>query len=121
MASVLRVRGHEVQVVDANCEELQHSEVRNRIRGMEADMVAFRFTQTTIHADMEVANSAKSVCPDATTVGICWTLRTFANEIVRDEEDSDVYLMGEYGAHQTTLVNLLEARNWETVRETQNL
>jgi radical SAM superfamily enzyme YgiQ (UPF0313 family) len=111
MASVLRERGHEVQVVDANCEDLEHSQVRNRIGGIEPDMVVFRFTPTTIHADMEVAKSAKSVCPDTTTVGICWALRTFAKEIVRDKEDLDVYLMGEYGAYETTLVNLLEARN----------
>ena len=109
IASVLRGRGHDVQVIDANCEDLTCSEVRERMAEGQPDAVAFRFTPTTIVADMETANIAKSLHPDAPTIGICWTLKRFAEQIIRDHPNLDVYARGEYGSYESIFLELVES------------
>lgn len=111
MASVIREKGHDVRVIDANCTNLSYSEIRREIEECKPEVVVFRFTPATMSADMETARKTKTVCPNAMTVGICWTLRSFAEKIVQDNRDLDIYLVGEYGTYETTLLNVLEARN----------
>ncbi len=111
IAAVLREKGEEVQVIDANCENLSYSEAQERIGESKPDIVAFRFTPTTIEADMETARITKSLYPNAMTIGICWTLKRFAEKIIRDNKDLDIYLIGEYGTYETTFLSLVEAIN----------
>ena len=109
IASVLREKGQEIQVIDANCENLYYSKVQERIRESKPDIVAFRFTPTTIEADMETAKITKSLYPDAVTIGMCWTLKRFAEKIIKDNKDLDIYLKGEYGTYETIFLELIEA------------
>lgn len=109
IASFLREKGEDVQVIDANCENLSYSEIQKRMREIKPEIVAFRFTPTTIKADMETAKIAKSLYPDALTIGICWTLKRFAEKIIKDNKDLDVYLKGEYGTYETIFLKLIEA------------
>jgi len=111
IASVLREKGQEVQVIDANCENLSYPEVQEGIGEMEPDIVAFRFTPTTIEADMETSKITKSLYPDAVTVGMCWTLKRFAEKIISDNKDLDIYLKGEYGTYEAIFLELIEAMN----------
>jgi len=57
---------------------------------------------------LETTKITKALYPDAVTVGICWTLKPFAEKILRDYKDLDVYMTGEYGTYETTLLNLAE-------------
>lgn len=109
IASVLREKGKEVQVIDANCENHDYIEVHERIGESKPDIVAFRFTPTTIEADMKTARITKSLYPNAVTVGMCWTLKRFAEKIIRDNKDLDIYLKGEYGTYETRFFELIEA------------
>jgi len=109
IASVLRENDERVQVIDANCENLSYSKVRERLKESKPDIVAFRFTPTTIEADMETAKITKSLYPDALTVGMCWTLKRFAEKIIRDNKDLDIYLRGEYGTYEAIFLELVEA------------
>jgi len=109
IGAVLKERGQDVRVIDANCENLTYKEVGIKIGGFKPDIVAFRFTPATINEDMETAKITKSVCPDAVTVGMCWTLKTFAEKIITDNKDLDVYLKGEYGTYETIFLKLAEA------------
>jgi len=111
IAAVLREKGEEIQVIDANCENLSYSDAQERIEESKPDIVAFRFTPTTIEADMETAKITKSFYPNALTIGICWTLKRFAEKIIRDNKDLDIYLLGEYGTYETTFLSLMEAIN----------
>ena len=108
IASVLRKKGEEVQVIDANCENLSYSEVKNRIRDYKPDIVAFRFTPTTIEVDMETAKITKTLYPDAVTVCMCWTLKRFAEKIIKDNKDLDIFLKGEFGSYETIFFELIE-------------
>lgn len=108
IASIVREKGEEVQVIDANCENLSYSELQGRMRESKPDIVAFRFTPTTIEADMETAKITKSLYPNAVTVGMCWTLKRLAGKIIGDYKDLDIYLKGEYGTYETIFLELIE-------------
>ncbi|MFX0203538.1 MAG: B12-binding domain-containing radical SAM protein [Candidatus Hodarchaeota archaeon] len=111
IASVIREKSQEVQVIDANCENLSYSEVQKKIKENKPHIVVFRFTPKTINADMETAKITKSLYPNALTIGICWTLKRFAEKIIIDNKDLDVYLSGEYGTYEKIFLNLIEAMN----------
>ncbi len=111
IASVLREEGEEVQVIDANSENFSYFEAKERIRKSRPDIVAFRFTPTTIKADMETAKIAKSLYPNVVTIGMCWTLKRFAGKIIRDNDNLDIYLRGEYGTYEIIFLELIEAMN----------
>jgi len=67
-------------VIDANCEKLSCSEVKERIRKSKPNIVTFSFTPTTIETDMKTARITKSLYPNAVTVDTCWTLKRFAEK-----------------------------------------
>ena len=109
IASVLREYDQEVQLIDANCEDLPYPKIREEMEKSYPDIVVFRFTPTTFEADMAIAKIAKSLNPKIMTVGLCWTLRSYAENILKDNSDLDAYLVGEYGNYEVTFLNLVRA------------
>lgn len=107
IASVLREYDQEVQLIDANCEDLSYNKIREEMGKSHPDIVVFRFTPTTFEADMAIAKIAKSLNPKIITAGLCWTLRSYAENILKDNSDLDAYLIGEYGNYEVTFLNLV--------------
>jgi radical SAM superfamily enzyme YgiQ (UPF0313 family) len=109
IASVLREHNQEVYLIDANCEDLPHYKIREEMERSYPDIVVFRFTPTTFKTDMVTARIAKFLNPKITTVGLCWTLRSYAENILKNNIDLDAYLIGEYGNYEVTFLNLVRA------------
>jgi hypothetical protein len=81
VASLLRDRGHEISIIDANVLDLDYEELKRKMSGQDYDTVIFRFTPTTFDTDMILTKVSKEQCPDAKTIGICWTMRTLPEEL----------------------------------------
>ena len=109
LRALLRAKVHHVGLIDANGGDLYFGEVGARIRSQPFDALIFRFTPTTFDHDMQVARLAKDARPDATTVGISWTLRTLPREVLAEAPPMDIYLRHEYEAVGPALVEALEA------------
>ena len=108
LSALLRDKGHQVDLLDANGGDLDFGEVEARFRHRAFDAMVFRFTPTTFDHDMRVARLAKEVHPDAKTVGISWTLRTLPKEVLAEAPPLDVYLRHEYEAVGPVLIDALE-------------
>src|SRR3990172_2093783 len=108
IAGLLREKGHEPWIVDANGFDLDYSELKHELAKELYDALIFRFTPTTFDADMKTAALSKSVNRSATTIAICWTLRTVPEQVLRDAQDVDIYLRHEYEVVAPELINALK-------------
>jgi radical SAM superfamily enzyme YgiQ (UPF0313 family) len=108
LGALLREKGHQVRLIDANGSDLDFGEVQGQLRNQPFDAMFFRFTPTTFDHDLRVARMAKETQPDATTVGISWTLRTLPREVLAEAPAMDIYLRHEYEAVGPSLVSALE-------------
>ncbi len=108
LASLLRDRGHSVDLIDANGSDIGYPELESRLRSIPYDALIFRFTPTTFDHDQRLAQISKAVRPDAATVGLSWTLRTLPREVLGEAPAMDVYLRHEYEAVGPRLVDTLE-------------
>ena len=96
LASVLREQGHQIDLIDANCLDLTHDELKDVLLDKkELDAVIFRFTPTTFQDDMKVASITKQIDANIVTIGMCWTLSSFAEDVVKETHDLDIYVTGE--------------------------
>jgi len=101
---------HDVVVLDANGLNMSHAQLKEQLGAFCPDVLIFRFTPTTFDSDMEVAHIAKQVNPDTLTVGMCWTLKEFAERVLRERAELDVYITGDYEVVARNIVNALEDR-----------
>lgn len=109
IASLLRGRGHEVDLIDANGENINYSDYEKIVSQMDYEAVIFRFTPTTFDWDMRIAEISKKYF-DAFTIGICWTLGGFAKTVLEDARDLDIYLRHEYEVVAPELIDNLSKR-----------
>ncbi len=109
LSALLREKGHQVGLLDANGRDLDFDDVESRLRSQAFDTMIFRFTPTTFDHDIRVARLAKEVRPGATTVGISWTLRTLPKEVLKEAPPMDIYLRHEYEVVGPALVDALES------------
>lgn len=104
MAAILRQDGHEVYLLDCNGFSHDYVFLRNWLENRAYDLLVFRFTPTTFDHDISTASLSKEVRPEAKTVGICWTLRSLPEEVLRSCSALDIYLRHEYEAVIAKLV-----------------
>jgi len=107
IAGMLRKQGHEVRLIDANGMNLDWSQTKRLMEESPYDLLIFRFTPTTFDADIKVAELSKQLHPKAFIAGICWTLRTIPQEVLKGAPDIDAYIMHEYEAVTPALVEAL--------------
>ncbi|HTD80555.1 MAG TPA: cobalamin B12-binding domain-containing protein, partial [Thermoplasmata archaeon] len=103
LAAMLRAAGHNVRMLDANGENRSYRQVESWLRQASYDALIFRFTPTTFDHDVRLAALSKEVRPDATTIGICWTLRTMPTQVLKEAPAVDIYLRHEYETVGTEL------------------
>jgi len=108
LAALVRAGGHEVRLFDANGRNASYAEVEAWLRSAPYEVLVFRFTPTTFDHDLRLATISKNVCPDAHTIGICWTLRTLPGDVMREAPALDIYLRHEYESVGTHLLDALE-------------
>ncbi len=107
IAALLREGGHQVWLIDANGENIAYDELSRRLKGLTYDALISRFTPTTFDWDIETANLSKSLAPLATTIAICWTLRTMSQEVLAKAPSLDIYVRHEYEVVVPKLVDAL--------------
>jgi len=108
IASLLRERGNEVRLIDANGEDISYLAFEKMLSEKDYDAVIFRFTPTTFDWDMRVAAISKKYS-DAYTIGICWTLANFADTVLKEAKDLDIYLRHEYEVVAPDLIDKLNS------------
>jgi anaerobic magnesium-protoporphyrin IX monomethyl ester cyclase len=96
VASLLRLSGNKIQLIDANGWNLSWEEINEKIKNAHYDAIVFRFTPTTFDLDNKVASISKKNHPKAWTIGICWTLHTVPKEVLQSSVDLDIYIRHEY-------------------------
>lgn len=106
IASLLRGRQHEVELIDANGEDISYPTFESLISKKDYDAIIFRFTPTTFDWDMKVTTISKKYS-DAYTIGICWTLNSFTKDVMNEAENLDIYLRHEYESVTTELIDTL--------------
>lgn len=109
IASLLRERGHNVDLIDANGENIEYPAFENILSKMDYGAVIFRFTPTTFDWDMRVATISKKFS-DSPTVGICFTLGGLAKTVLDEAKDLDVYLRHEYEVVAPAIVDCLSGK-----------
>lgn len=112
LAAVIRENGHNVDLIDANCLDLSHEEVKNLILDKEKlDAVIFRFTPTTFEDDLKISVISKEANSDILSIGMCWTLHYFAEDILEKCDYLDVYVVGEPLISVPGIISALESNN----------
>lgn len=106
IASLLREKRHEVDLIDANGENTDYQAFEKVISERDYGAVIFRFTPTTFDWDMKVAAISKKYS-DAPAIGICWTLSRFAGNVMEEAKDLDIYIRHEYEVVAPLLVEKL--------------
>jgi len=106
IASILRNRGHKVDLIDANGENIDYPTLEKILSGKDYEALIFRFTPTTFDEDMKVTAISKKYSK-ATTIGICYTLGEFAKIVLDNAKYLDVYLRHEYEVVTPDLVDKL--------------
>ncbi|HUL40026.1 MAG TPA: radical SAM protein [Methanomassiliicoccales archaeon] len=116
MGSLLRAKGHQVELIDLNGFDLAWKELEARVRGSKPEAALFRFTPTTFDHDMRTAAIVKAEAPGAKTIGVCWTLRTLARQVMSQAHDLDFYVRQEYEVVAPDLIEALrEGRSMDSV------
>jgi len=108
MGALLRQQGHEVELLDMNGFDLQWKELESRLGSSKPGAVLFRFTPTTFDHDVRTASIARSVLPEARTIGVCWTLRTLPQEVMSQAPDLDFYIRQEYEVVAPSLMDAIQ-------------
>ena len=107
IGALLRRQGDEVALMDMNGFDLGYEELDAGVREHRPDLVMFRFTPTTFDWDMRTASVVKAVDRGIVTAGICWTLHTMPEAVMKDAPDMDHYILQDYEAAAPLLVAAL--------------
>lgn len=106
IASLLRERGHKVDLIDANGEDIEYPTLEKLLSDKDYEAVVFRFTPTTFDWDTKVATISKKYS-NAHTIGICYTLGNFARTVLNEAKDLDFYIWHEYEVVTPDLIDRL--------------
>ncbi|KPQ41242.1 MAG: Fe-S oxidoreductase [Candidatus Methanoperedens nitroreducens] len=106
IASLLRKKGHKVNLIDANGEDIEYTDLEKLLSEKDYEAVIFRFTPTTFDWDTKVATISKKYF-DAPTIGICYTLGNFARTVLNEAKDLDFYIWHEYEVVAPQLIDQL--------------
>jgi radical SAM superfamily enzyme YgiQ (UPF0313 family) len=108
LAAILREKGHEVALIDANGEGISYQDIKHRLVVQSPfDALIFRFTHTTFEHDLKVTELAKEINARTIAIGLCWTLQPFAQKILESCGSLDIYALGDHEATVPALVDEL--------------
>ena len=114
LAAMLREKGHQVALIDANGEGISHQDIRHRlVMQSPFDALIFRFTPTTFDHDLKVAELTKEISTRTITISLCWTLQSLAKEILESCDSLDIYAIGDSEVVVPNLVDTLAQKGKE--------
>lgn len=108
MGALLKGQGHQVDLIDLNGFDLAWKDLEARLHQLKPEAVLFRFTPTTFDHDMRTTSVVRASAPEAKTIGVCWTLRTLAQEVMSQAPDLDLYIRQEYEVVAPDLARALQ-------------
>ena len=94
MASLLRDEGYKIEFIDANAFNLSYENISEQMVKKKFDYVIFPFNTQIIDHDLEICNIAKKVNPSCITIGYSWYSRHYANEILTEYSNLNIYIIG---------------------------
>lgn len=94
MASLLRDEGYKIEFIDANAFNLSYENISEQMVKKKFDYVIFPFNTQIMDHDLEICNIAKKVNPSCITIGYSWYSRYYANEILTEYSNLDIYIIG---------------------------
>jgi radical SAM superfamily enzyme YgiQ (UPF0313 family) len=109
IGALLRAQKNQVALIDANGEDLTEEELEERINKLDFDVIIFRFTPTTFDLDMKVPYIAKKINPNIVTIGICWTMGEYSNEVLNSIKELDIFIRHEYEVTVPALISALKS------------
>ncbi len=110
LGALLIAQGRQVQLIDANGENIPWEQLEKRLSDADYDVLVFRFTPTTLQWDLKTAAVSKRFHPEAVTAGICWTLQSVPLTVLEAEPSLDVYVRHEYEVVVPALVTAVAER-----------
>jgi len=108
IASLLRNRGHEVSLIEANGENIDYPDIEKILSEKDYEAIIFRFTSVAFDWDIRVAAISKKYS-DAPTIGICHTLECIAESVMDEAENLDIYIRHNYEVVTPEIVDKLSA------------
>lgn len=96
IGALLRQQGDMVALMDMNGFNMPYDELKAGLAKHRPDLVIFRFTPTTFDWDMRTASIVKSFDRGIVTAGICWTLHTMPEAVMKEAPDLDHYILQDY-------------------------
>ena len=96
MASLLRDEdeSHKIEFIDANAFDLSYEDISERTINKRIDCAIFSINSQIIDHDLEICNIIKKSNPSCITIGYSWYSRYYANEILTEYSNLDVYIIG---------------------------
>ena len=117
LGAILRLGGHEIKLLDLNGFNLDYESLKLETQTFKPQVVVFRLTPTTFDHDVRTAEVTKSVDDTILTIGVCWTLRTLPEEVLREAKHLDVYATREYEVTVPAIIGAVaEGRGMKDVK-----
>ena len=110
IAALVRNANTKVSLIDANGQNMNYDQLTARIRETDYDILIFRFTATTFDWDMKTAGIFKKYHPGATTIGVCWGLGNFPEEVLKKGRYLDIFVMREYEVIMPSLISAISKK-----------
>ena len=95
LASILRGKGYDVSLIDANALNLTSVEIVNEIKKNFFDIIIFPICSSILDHDLQIVTEIKNVNPKPITITYSWFSRYFAKEILAEYPDLDIFIVGE--------------------------
>lgn len=116
VAATLRNDGHQVYLIDANGQNMSYNDLEARMRQIDYDALIFRFCATTFDWDMKTPEISKSLNKDAATIGRCFMLENFEQELMAEASYMDIYVRNEFETVTPSVISALsEVKNLSEV------
>lgn len=94
MASLLREKGHKIELIDANAFDLSYEDISERMVNKIIDCVIFPFCGQIIDHDLKFVDITKKINPSCITIGYSWYSRYYAKEILSEYKNCNLYIIG---------------------------
>ena len=94
IAAILRNDGHKIEFIDANALDLNYEDISDMIGDEKFGCVIFPINSAILDHDLNICNMIKEINSSCKTITFSWHSRLFANEILTEYINLDVFITG---------------------------
>ena len=93
IASILRAGDNQIDLIDANGNNLSYEAISDILKGKNFDCIIFTFNSWIIDDELRVCDIIKKANPSCITIGYSWYARKFGKEILGEFPNLDVLII----------------------------